>query len=70
VENGFCAALLPQSSLSPSSLTSSKLKVTPVNDQLRIRLAIAPEKKQGLDSIAEFLQTQLLLSARRVESTS
>nr|WP_057925959.1 LysR family transcriptional regulator [Burkholderia ambifaria] len=70
VENCFCAALLPQSSLSPSSLTSSKLKVTPINDQLMIRLAIAPEKKPGLDSIAEFLQTQLLLSARRAEAAS
>ncbi|MBR8256803.1 hypothetical protein [Burkholderia ambifaria] len=57
VEKSFCAALLAESSLSPSSFTSSKLKVASVNDRLRIRLTIAPEKMPGLDSIAEFLQT-------------
>lgn len=68
VENGFCSSLLPQSSLSPGSGSFNKLKITPVGDHLRIRLAISSDKKPGLDSIAEFLQTQLLLSARRNET--
>lgn len=70
VENGFCSSLLPQSSLSPATGFTKKLKITPVGDPLRIRLAISNDKKPGLDSIAEFLQTQLLLSIRRNDSGS
>ncbi|WP_157695913.1 LysR family transcriptional regulator substrate-binding protein [Caballeronia hypogeia] len=49
VEKGLCSSLRFQSSLSPTSAASSKLKLTPVGDQLRIRLAIATDKKPGLD---------------------
>jgi DNA-binding transcriptional LysR family regulator len=69
VENGFCASLIPQSSLTLASASTTRLKITPVSDQLKIRLAIAADKTSGLDSIAEFLQTQLLLSIRRTEGS-
>jgi DNA-binding transcriptional LysR family regulator len=65
VESGFCASLIPQDSLNMTTATANRLKVLPVSDQLRIRLAISRADKVGIKAIAEFLQTQLLLSVRR-----
>jgi hypothetical protein len=48
-----------------TTATANRLKVLPVSDQLRIRLAISRPGTVGIKAIAEFLQTQLLLSVRR-----
>ena len=69
VENGFCASLIPQSSLSLTTNVANRLRITPVNDRLRIRLAVSSGGKPGMEAIAAFLQTQLIISARRTEGS-